>query len=142
MAREPNQPHGHEHGHGGESNPIPESVPAPPAATAAAPGVNEAVVPSVKDGAKVMLQGGVARVDYIRARYKQGIGRGQILKEVNERRLSGTNPVSYQIVFSATKGLPKPATGPAAAPVDPLSIAPKDPVPGAMAAGETSAAAA
>jgi hypothetical protein len=61
---------------------------------------------SGKDGAKILLQNGMARIDYIRARWKDGVSRGQITKEVNQLRMGGTKEVQYQIIFSATKDVP------------------------------------
>jgi hypothetical protein len=59
-----------------------------------------------KDGAKVLLSTGEARISYIRKRWKEGVSRGQITKEVNALRIPGTKEVQYQIIFSATKDVP------------------------------------
>jgi hypothetical protein len=60
-----------------------------------------------KDGAKVMLTNGMARLDYIRQRWHAGLSRGDITKEVNALLHKGSKPVPYQIIFAATKGTPR-----------------------------------
>jgi hypothetical protein len=61
---------------------------------------------SGKDGAKILLTNGEARIDYIRKRWKEGVSRGQITKEVNAMKTPGSKDVQYQIIFSATKDIP------------------------------------
>jgi hypothetical protein len=61
-----------------------------------------------KDGAKVLLADGTPRIDYIKKRWADGASRSQITKEINEKRVAGSNVIPYQIVFAATKGLPQP----------------------------------
>ena len=73
--------------------------PAPIATTtkaAPATGVNQidAAKNVTKEGNKVILEGGEARVDYIKRRFGEGATRGTIAKELG---------VAYQIVFAATK---------------------------------------
>lgn len=61
----------------------------------------EVATESNKQGRKVMLPNGEARVDYIRRRfYDEGAKRGDIARELTE--LTGEK-VAYQIVFAATK---------------------------------------
>ena len=60
----------------------------------------------MKDGAKVLLNNGVPRLDYIRKRWTEGASRATIMKEVNSLKTPGSNDIPYQIVFSATKGRP------------------------------------
>jgi hypothetical protein len=83
-------------------------------------------LPAAKEGAKVMLTNGVARVDYIKKRYAEGATRSAITKEVNELRTPGSAPIPYQIIFGATKPKPKPApaedAAPAAAEVPPVAL--------------------
>lgn len=58
------------------------------------------------DRRKIMLtlKGGkkVARIDYIRQQWKKGLARSAIRADVEKL---GRKPVSYQIVFNATKGM-------------------------------------
>jgi hypothetical protein len=91
------------------------SVPAAVATTETAAAAPVASIPSTKDGAKVLLADGTPRIDYIRKRYAEGATRSVITKEVNEKRVAGTEPVPYQIIFAATKGLAKPAVAEAPA---------------------------
>lgn len=57
-----------------------------------------------KSGAKILLANGEPRLDYIRKRWKEGISRGQILKEVNALKTANSEDATYQIIFAATKG--------------------------------------
>jgi len=77
-----------------------------PNATAAAAAAGATNGGPLKDGSKILLSNGVARLDYIRKRWKEGASRSVITKEVNELRAAGSNEIPYQIVFSATKGVP------------------------------------
>jgi hypothetical protein len=80
-----------------------------------------------KDGAKILLKNGQSRIDYIRGRWRQGISRGQITKEVNMLKVDGSKDVPYQIIFSATKDVP-------GGPAKPVSA--EQPVPTEQAAAE------
>jgi len=70
-----------------------------PAPAAAAPAV---AATASGQGQKVILPSGEARVDYCQRRFKEGISRGEIAKELT--KIQG-KAVAYQIVFAATKHL-------------------------------------
>jgi len=88
----------------------PAAAPAPAVATTDA----AAAAPATKAGSGIVLENGERRIDYIRRRYTEGAKRGEIAKELG---------VVYQIVFAATKGMPKQPEAPAAAPAAPAAAA-------------------
>lgn len=85
------------------------AAPAAPKATKSAPATGVEQVAAAKNvskvGNKVILEGGEARVDYIKRRFGEGASRGTIAKELG---------VPYQIVFAATKTKKEAVAGAAA----------------------------
>ncbi len=110
----------HNQTHGAVTETAPEPHVKPVATVAVAESKADAgpVLTPAKNGAKVMLTNGEARVDFIKRRFAEGATRSAITKEVNE--LSGGATVPYQIIFAATK---KPKVEAAAVPAVPATEA-------------------
>jgi hypothetical protein len=71
--------------------------------------VSNQVSGGAAQGRAILLPNGMRRVDYIKARWAAGAGRGQIVKEL---KAMGHENISYQVVFAATKDT-KPSGTPA-----------------------------
>jgi hypothetical protein len=105
--------HAHNHDHAGHDET--QSAAAATEATEATEAAPEAAPEEASRGNKIYLTNGEGRAEYIRRRFKAGVSRGAITKEVNALMPPGSKPVPYQIIFAATKGMDKPAAAAPAA---------------------------